>query len=54
VFEIGDRVTVLKQGRHVATRRVRDASEAEILELIAAGGRHAAAAGSTPLNSSHA
>jgi simple sugar transport system ATP-binding protein len=37
VFAIGDRVTVLKQGRHVATRRVRDASADEILELIVAG-----------------
>ncbi len=42
VFAIGDRVAVLKQGRHVATRRVRDATEDEILELIVTGGRAAA------------
>lgn len=47
VFQIGDRVTVLKQGRHVATRRVRDATEDEILELIVTGGG-TAAAGPTP------
>jgi simple sugar transport system ATP-binding protein len=39
VFHIGDRVLVLKQGRHVATRRVRESTEDEILELIVAGGR---------------
>jgi simple sugar transport system ATP-binding protein len=43
VFAIGDRVAVLKQGRHVATRRVRDSTEDEILELIVSGGRAAAA-----------
>ncbi len=47
VFQIGDRVTVLKQGRHVATRRVRDVTEDEILGLIVTGGR-TAAAGSAP------
>lgn len=48
VFEIGDRVTVLKQGQHVATRRVRDSTEDEVIELIVTGGRNAAAAGSVP------
>lgn len=43
VFAIGDRVAVLKQGRHVGTRRVRDSTEDEILELIVTGGRAAAA-----------
>ncbi len=43
VFQIGDRVSVLKQGRHVATCRVRDATVDEILELIVMGGRAAAA-----------
>ena len=42
VFAIGDRVAVIKQGRHVATRRVRDSTEDEILELIVTGGRAAA------------
>lgn len=41
VFQIGDRVTVLKQGRHVATRRVHDVTEDEVLELIVAGARGA-------------
>ena len=41
VFAIGDRVAVLKQGRHVATRRVHDSTEDEILELIVSGGRAA-------------
>ncbi len=48
VFEIGDRVTVLKQGRHVATCRVRDATEEEVLELIVTGGRPGAGAGAPP------
>ncbi|HLW60992.1 MAG TPA: ATP-binding cassette domain-containing protein [bacterium] len=39
VFAIGDRVTVLKQGRHVATRLVGEVTEDEILELIVTGGR---------------
>jgi simple sugar transport system ATP-binding protein len=39
VFQIGDRVTVLKQGRHVATRRVAETTEGEIIELIVTGGR---------------
>jgi simple sugar transport system ATP-binding protein len=39
VFQIGDRVVVLKQGRGVAIRRIRDATEEEVLELIVAGER---------------
>ena len=42
VFQIGDRVTVLKQGRHVATRAVREAHPDEILELIVTGGQQIA------------
>ena len=42
VFEIGDRVTVLKQGRHVVTRRVSEVTEDAIVELIVTGGRTAA------------
>ncbi len=48
VFQIGDRVTVLKQGRHVATRQIGEVTEDEVLELIVAGGRTTAAAGSVP------
>ena len=48
VFQIGDRVTVLKQGRHVATRRVREAHPDEILELIVTGGRQIAAGSTRP------
>lgn len=48
VFRIGDRVTVLKQGRHVATRRVCDTTVDEILELIVAGDRTAAARSAPP------
>jgi len=51
VFQIGDRVAVLKQGRHVATRQVRDASVDEILELIVAGDR-STTAGSSPSSAS--
>ncbi|TMI93143.1 MAG: sugar ABC transporter ATP-binding protein [Bacillati bacterium ANGP1] len=47
VFEIGDRVTVLKQGRHVVTRRVKDVTEDEIVEVIVAGSR-ASAGGAGP------
>ncbi len=50
VFAIGDRVAVLKQGRRVATRRVRDATEDEILELIVTGGRAAPANSDRPLD----
>ncbi len=39
IFQIGDRVMVLKRGRNVGMRRVADTSEEEILELIVAGER---------------
>ena len=39
IFEIGDRVTVLKHGRHVITRRVSEVTEDAIVELIVTGGR---------------
>ncbi len=41
IFQIGDRVMVLKRGRTVGTRRVADTNEEEILELIVAGERPA-------------
>jgi simple sugar transport system ATP-binding protein len=37
IFEVGDRVVVLKRGRNVGERAVRDTNEKEILELIVAG-----------------
>jgi len=48
VFQVGDRISVLKQGRLVATRRIHETSEDEVLELIVTGGRAAAAVGSAP------
>jgi ribose transport system ATP-binding protein len=35
VFEIGDRVTVLRDGRHVATRDIRDVTKPELIRLMA-------------------
>ena len=37
IFEVGDRVMVLKRGRHVGERRIDETSEDEILGLIVAG-----------------
>lgn len=37
IFEVGDRVVVLKRGRKVGEREVRDTSEKEVLELIVSG-----------------
>jgi simple sugar transport system ATP-binding protein len=37
IFEVGDRVVVLKRGRKVGERAVRDTSEKEVLELIVSG-----------------
>jgi simple sugar transport system ATP-binding protein len=37
VFAVGDRVVVLKRGRNVGERRVRDTSEGEVLSLIVQG-----------------
>lgn len=39
IFQIGDRITVLKQGRHVGTRPVAATTEDEVLEMIVAGVR---------------
>jgi hypothetical protein len=39
IFEVGDRVMVLKRGRNVGERRIRDTSEDEVLELIVQGDR---------------
>ncbi len=47
IFQIGDRIIVLKRGRHVGTRRVVETTENEILELIVAGERPAHAAPET-------
>ncbi|MDR5709021.1 MAG: ATP-binding cassette domain-containing protein [Armatimonadota bacterium] len=43
ILQIGDRVMVLKQGRNVGVRRVAETTEEELLELIIAGDRIAAA-----------
>ena len=48
VFQIGDRVVVLKQGHEVAIRRIRDATEDEVLELIVAGDRGGGASAGLP------
>jgi simple sugar transport system ATP-binding protein len=37
IFEVGDRVMVLKRGRNVGDRYVADTTEGEILELIVSG-----------------
>lgn len=37
IFEVGDRVMVLKRGRNVGERVIRDTSEHEVLELIVKG-----------------
>ncbi len=37
VFEVGDRVMVLKRGRNVGERRIADTSEHDVLELIVRG-----------------
>ena len=37
IFEVGDRVMVLKRGRNVGTRAIRSTSEREVLELIVSG-----------------
>jgi simple sugar transport system ATP-binding protein len=39
IFEVGDRVMVLKRGRNVGERRIRDTTEKEVLELIVQGDR---------------
>jgi simple sugar transport system ATP-binding protein len=37
IFEVGDRVMVLKRGRNVGVREVAATSEKEVLELIVSG-----------------
>ena len=37
IFEVGDRVMVLKRGQNVGERRIADTSEAEVLEIIISG-----------------
>jgi simple sugar transport system ATP-binding protein len=43
IFEVGDRVMVLKRGRNVGDRRIAETSEKEVLELIVSGVPEAAA-----------
>ncbi|MBO0753338.1 MAG: sugar ABC transporter ATP-binding protein, partial [Bradyrhizobiaceae bacterium] len=42
IFEVGDRIMVLKRGENVGERRVSETSEEEVLELIVQGTREAA------------
>jgi simple sugar transport system ATP-binding protein len=44
IFEVGDRVMVLKRGRNVGDRSIAQTSEKEVLELIVSGVPEAAAA----------
>ena len=37
IFEVGDRVMVLKRGRNVGARRIGETTEKEVLELIVSG-----------------
>ena len=37
IFAVGDRVMVLKRGRNVGERRIRDTTEREVLSLIVQG-----------------
>ncbi|MFC3228340.1 ATP-binding cassette domain-containing protein [Marinibaculum pumilum] len=37
IFEVGDRVMVLKRGRNVGERRIAETSEQEVLEIIVSG-----------------
>jgi simple sugar transport system ATP-binding protein len=39
IFEVGDRVVVLKRGENVGERAIKDTNEHEVLELIVAGTR---------------
>jgi len=45
IFEVGDRVMVLKRGENVGERRIRETTEHEVLELIVAGTPERAGAG---------
>jgi simple sugar transport system ATP-binding protein len=42
IFEVGDRIMVLKRGENVGERRISETSEEEVLELIVQGNREAA------------
>ena len=44
IFEVGDRVMVLKRGRNVGDRLIAETTEKEVLELIVSGVPEAAAA----------
>jgi simple sugar transport system ATP-binding protein len=37
IFEVGDRVMVLKRGRNVGERAIAETTEKEVLELIVSG-----------------
>jgi simple sugar transport system ATP-binding protein len=40
IFEVGDRVMVLKRGCNVGERRIAETDEHEVLQLIVQGDRH--------------
>jgi simple sugar transport system ATP-binding protein len=42
IFEVGDRIMVLKRGENVGERRIKDTSEKEVLELMIVGTRETA------------
>jgi simple sugar transport system ATP-binding protein len=42
IFEVGDRIMVLKRGENVGERRIAETNEEEVLELIVQGTREAA------------
>ena len=42
IFEVGDRIMVLKRGTNVGERQISETSEEEVLELIVQGTREAA------------
>jgi len=46
IFEVGDRVVVLKRGENVGERAIKDTNEHEVLELIVAGTKVSAQASS--------
>lgn len=37
IFEVGDRVMVLKRGQNVGERRIAETTEQEVLEIIVSG-----------------
>jgi simple sugar transport system ATP-binding protein len=47
IFEVGDRVMMLKRGRNVGERAIADTTEKEVLELIDSGGLEPSAFGFT-------